>query len=76
MAQFPLSHKYAVFCVLVKAIVAVSFKVCVFFFSSSIPIPLCSPLSLCGRGGSGLCVVTVPTIEHKRKRDTQAKASF
>lgn len=60
----------------VKAIVALSFKVCFVLFFTPIPIPLCSLLSLCGRGSSSFCVVTVLNIEHKKKRDTQAKASF
>lgn len=54
----------------VKAIVSVSFKVCV-FFSTSVPIPLC---------GSCLCVadaahgfVTALNIERKRKRDSSRR---
>ena len=59
----------------VKAIVAVPLKVCI-FFSTLILVPLCSLLSLCRRGSSGFCVATVVSIEHKRKGDTIAKASF
>lgn len=81
VAHFPPSHRNGcLLCFRLKLLwlfhSRYRFFVFCLFFSTSIPIPLRSLLSLCGRGSSGFCVVTVLNIEHKRKRDTQAKASF
>lgn len=78
VAQFPPSLKYGcLLCFRLRLLWPLHSRYAgVFGFSTSIPIPLCSLLSLCDRGSSGFCVLTVPNIEHKRKRDTQAKASF
>lgn len=76
VAQFHPLHKYGSLLCFGLRLLWLLHSRYVFFFSTSIPIPLCSLLSLWGRGSSGLCVVTVLNIEHKRKRDTQAKASF
>jgi len=58
----------------VKTTVPVSSKLS--FPSTLITTPLCCLLSLWGWIGAGFCVVTVLNTEHKRKKDTQAKASF
>lgn len=76
--QFPPSHKYGyLLCFRLRLLCLFHSRYAFFFFfPTSIPIPLCSLLSLCGRGSSGFCLGTVLNIEHKRKRDTRAKASF